>query len=314
MTAWKEFEQLAATIYQELLPYAQVKHDDQIWGNLSESYRQIDVSIRYSIGGHDLLAIIQARDKSRPADVNAVGEFATVIEDVKANKGILVCRSGFTAIAKSLAKNKGIEVCNIHDAQSRRWVLDIKFPIMWLDLLPLLRVEGRAWMDKGDSIPKEVKDWVISVDRGKTRINFLTTFVNAWNAGQLPRAVGPQHFIRPNPSRYEIRVWNKADEVCWRNFENFHLSYTVSQKSWLGSFTPEECRGVLNYRDGIFHPSYLPIGSIPTKRDSSWQQVEDPDKLAITIPGYFVTTEGWQIEGSSVTSKGTEIFLISSDP
>lgn len=314
MSAWREFEQLAAAIYQELLPYANVKHNDRIWGELSESYRQIDISIRYSIESHDLLTIIQARDKSRPADVNAIGEFAMVIEDVKANSGILICRSGFTSTAKNLAKNKGIEVCNIHDAQSRQWVLDMMFPILWIDLLPLLRVEGKMWMDEGDSIPKDIRDWVISNDRGKTRINLLTTFVNAWNAGQLPRTPGPQHFIRPDQSNYEIKVWNKADEVCWRNFEDFHLSYTVSRKSWLGSFTPEECRGVLNYQDGIFHPSYLPIGSIPTKRDSSWREIEDTEKLAVTIPGYFVTTEGWQIEGSGVTGTDAEISLISREP
>jgi hypothetical protein len=54
--------------------------------------------------------------------------------------------------------------------------------------------------------------------------------------------------------------------------------------------------------------------SIPTKRDPSWQDVEDPEKLAATISGYFVTTEGWQIEDSSERSiQALRCSLISSE-
>src|SRR6185436_16731380 len=121
--SWREFEKLTAKIYQELEPYAVVTHNDHILGIESNTSRQIDVSIRYSIDNQDLLTIIQAKNYGQPADINVVGEFASVIRDVRANKGILVCKSGFTSKAKSYAQNLGIEVCNIHDATSRNWVM-----------------------------------------------------------------------------------------------------------------------------------------------------------------------------------------------
>src|SRR5262245_3629558 len=119
---WRDFERLAARIYTELVPKgAQVLHNDHIRGHLSGIDRQIDVSIRVEMAGHVFLTVVQAKDFSAAADVNTVGEFATVVEDVRANKGVLICRSGFTEAAQSLARSKGIDLCNIHDAESQKW-------------------------------------------------------------------------------------------------------------------------------------------------------------------------------------------------
>jgi hypothetical protein len=313
MSGWVDFEQLATQIYQEMLPRAKVVHNDHIMGRDSKVPRQIDISIRYSVVSHDLLMIVQARDKDRPADINAVGEFATVIRDVRANKGILICRSGFTAGAKSLADDLGIDLCNIHDAENRRWALEITLPILWIDLLPTVNFNFVARFEAGDSIPKDVRGWVISNDKGQTKINLVTTFVDAWNAGKLPRKVAESNKVRSDKSGYEILVCNESGEECWRHVKDIFLEYIVSQKAWIGSFTPEQCRGILNYKDGLFQPSYLPIGSLPLKRDSSWKEVEDPETLAVNVPGYLITTEGWQINISTGEYTDAEMNLISGD-
>ena len=56
--------------------------------------RQIDVSSRTDVAGHPILIVVQAKDLSRPADVNVVGEFAAVIDDVHASKCVLSCSGG----------------------------------------------------------------------------------------------------------------------------------------------------------------------------------------------------------------------------
>jgi len=96
MAKWREFENLVARIYQELLPESEVNLDDKILGHDSKTIRQIDVSIRHRLAGHKLLIIVQAKDYKKPADLPDVGEFATVIRDVRASKGIMVCNAGFT--------------------------------------------------------------------------------------------------------------------------------------------------------------------------------------------------------------------------
>src|SRR5215831_1699502 len=93
---WKRFEKLVARMYSTLSAEARVKYDDRIVGRMSGIERQIDVSLRTSVPGSDLLLIVQCRDYNRALDVNDVGEFISVVDDVGANKGVMVAQRGFT--------------------------------------------------------------------------------------------------------------------------------------------------------------------------------------------------------------------------
>lgn len=303
--SWREFEELAAQIYRELSPDAVVTHDDKIQGFESETLRQIDVSIRFKIAAHDLLTIIQAKDIGRPADLNVVGEFATVIRDVRANKGILICRSGFSESAQILAQKHGIDLCNIHDAQSRDWALEVQLPVLWTDLTPHLKLDAKVAVEGGDSFPGNLQNWVISSDKGHTNSNILGLFAQAWNSGALPLDTGRTHQFRYRDQKcIELEGHDKSGQQVWRQITELTATYTVSRRSWLGAFTPQECRGILNYKDGSFTVSHLPLGSIPKTRDESWKEVDDPENLAISVPGTLITSEGWQIipDGAHIES------------
>ncbi|WP_312189735.1 restriction endonuclease [Sphingobacterium sp.] len=121
MKKGKEYEMLIEQLYRRLEPNAKIIQDDHIFGIDTNTYRQIDVSIRYSFAGIKNLIIIQAKDYKNPADINKVGEFLSVIRDVNANKGILICANGFTKKAIEYAKNKGIELLTLHSAQNKKW-------------------------------------------------------------------------------------------------------------------------------------------------------------------------------------------------
>lgn len=127
---WLGFEHLAEKIFAELHPQATVMHNDKILGQISGILRQIDVSIRAKVEGQEILVIINTKYWSKPADITTIGKFASVVEDVQATKGIFICRSGFAEIIKQYALRKGIELLNIYDAQSKKWNLEIKLPII----------------------------------------------------------------------------------------------------------------------------------------------------------------------------------------
>lgn len=59
-------------------------------------------------------------------------------------------------------------------------------------------------------------------------------------------------------------VEDQQGQIVWRKVDEMNLVYTVDRRAWLGSFTPEQCRGALNYKDNSFQISYLPIGALPT--------------------------------------------------
>lgn len=313
--SWKAFEELVAQIYRDLAPGATVTHNDKVLGVDSGLDRQIDVSIRFEVAGHKLIAAIQAKDYDRPADINDVGKFASVIQDVRANKGIMVCKAGFTDGARKLAQNRGIDVCNIHDAESRNWSLEISLPIIWIDLLPTVEVHLVAQFEGGDSFPKDPCEWAISADGGRSRIVPTRTFENAWNVGQLPRDVGQVHELRdPRLKNLHMLCHDASGKNVWRPVQDFALTYTVTRRCWHGSFTPAQCRGILNYEDGSFQISYLPIGAIPTERGGDWHQIDDPDQLAVTVPGCIVTTERWQIDPASRLTGPTMLRKLDSGP
>lgn len=294
MPEWKQFEELAAQIYSELTPAARVTLNDKIVGQ-SGVERQIDVSVRTKVAEHEILIIIDAKDYSEPADIGTVDGFAGKVSDVRANKGVLICSAGFTSGARARARQLGIDLCNLHDARSRKWKLDLKLPVLWIDRQPIVRLEMGAYFMAGDSIPKDPREWVISADRGKTRLKLLATFERAWNERRIPQDVDGPHTLVPEQGSLEVLARSSNGEPVWRPVDVLKFVYTVGRKAWLGSFTPEECRGIFKYENGQFSPSYLPVGVIPKQRDESWVEVEDPDKLAVAVPGVLVTTEGWQI-------------------
>ena len=131
MSDWEEFEKLAEKIFKELHNSAVIKHNDKIFGRQTQKHRQIDVSIRWNSNGSDYLTIVQTKDYKSPADINEVGEFLSVVNDVCASSGILVCNSGFTKDANTYARNVGISLLNLHDALSAKWSRKLTIPILW---------------------------------------------------------------------------------------------------------------------------------------------------------------------------------------
>jgi len=79
---------------------------------------------------------VQAKDHGRRADIKVVDEFLSVIKDVKATGGVLICRSGFTQSAHTYARNCGVSLLNLPDANSTNWSLQLTVPFVWNELTP----------------------------------------------------------------------------------------------------------------------------------------------------------------------------------
>ncbi|WP_316797335.1 restriction endonuclease [Pedobacter agri] len=128
MKKGKEYELLVEQIYNELSRDAVITQDEYIMGLESGRTRQIDVTIRQNIANVELLIIVQVKDWGRKADVKVIDEFISVIRDVRASKGILVCIAGFTRKAKEYAKRQSIELYSAHTAINHKWSFGLKIP------------------------------------------------------------------------------------------------------------------------------------------------------------------------------------------
>jgi hypothetical protein len=295
MSDWIGFERLAERIARDVAPTAAtITWNDHLPGQISEIDRQIDVSIRWSDGDEHYLTIVQAKDWRDPADLPAVGEFASVVEDVGATRGVMVCRSGFTQGARTYARNKGIGLYNLHDAESQNWRLELTIPLLWIDLHPSGQFSCTVDLIKGESLPLDSGLPVLFTHPGGPRIDPVAVFEGLWNARAIPDTPSEPHQIQSEPP-LSVAVQDTNGQTVWRS-ANLHMVYEVDRKTWLGQFTPDECRGLVDYLDdNALIVSHMPVGQIPVERDERWVEIDDPSAVALNTRGTLVTTIGFEI-------------------
>jgi restriction endonuclease len=276
MPDWFDYQELAAAIYRDLSPGAVVTHDDHILGLTSGIKRQIDVSIRADLGGHAMLIVVQAKDLGRPADLNVVGEFKAVVDDVRASKGVLICSGGFTATAIGYAKDLNIDLCTVHEAASCKWSLDLRIPLLWvestIDFELELMARPRQTNTESIALDPDAGTWLLSRDGGATAESVSQILCTNWDTPAMSRLAGVQHRLELPCDGLELRFGN----TYWCPLESFAFVYTIRNLGWKGTVTFAQCRGILNVSTGILRAKVrLTDKDIPLQRASTWDPVED---------------------------------------
>lgn len=309
MAKWLDYEKMITNIYKELAPSANVTHNDKVMGKDSEIERQIDVTIRDTIEGENILIAVQAKDYQTPVDINTVGEFASVLRDIRASKGILVCNAGFTRGAMNLARSWGIDLCSAYDVESRNWSGDITIPVLWIDVNPLVQLQLKVHLDAGDGFSRDPRHWILSSDRGKTRLGIFETFVKYWNQSRIPKDPGVKHDIIMGNSGVELLVGHEK----WQEVKDFVMSYTVNKRGWLKYFAPVEFRGIKNHLTDEVDFSRLTLGFTPFVRDDDWVQVLEPEQMIVNTKGIIVTSENFTIANDNIEATDFDARMLNNE-
>lgn len=128
---WKRFERLIHQIHEQYkISGAKITLDDRVEGQDSKTLRQVDISIRTEIGPYRIFIAIECKDHAAPLDVSDVGAFATLRNDVRASKGVMIATGGFTPAAVELARTLGIDTRTYLDTESEDWGTDVSIPIL----------------------------------------------------------------------------------------------------------------------------------------------------------------------------------------
>lgn len=107
----REFELLTSRIEGALAPTgARIKSPDRIKDKITGQFREVDVSIRYTVGSVELLITIECRDRSRIQDVTWIEQIATKRAHIGADRTIAVSSTGFTGAAIRAANAHGISI------------------------------------------------------------------------------------------------------------------------------------------------------------------------------------------------------------
>lgn len=300
---WLSLEQLAARIYSELEPTARVQHNDAILGVISGANRQIDVSIRSSFAGHEILTIVETKDLGRRATVEHIDEFASKIRDVRANVGVLICRSGFTRGAAEYARRRGIDLCRVHDAASRKWKLDVRLPVLWRCIQPGVQMEIRTSFPEPVVMPSDVTDWVVDFEDGTEPRTLNELFIAEWNVGRFPRIPGVE-LTAQSMENMRVLAHTLDGRSIWRPVARLLMRIDITEHVYLGHITLDQCRGLM-HADGRFIASYIPRDLLRIARDPTWPEV-DPSDIAIQIGTTVITTDVFRVRSSRSSTIATQ--------
>lgn len=133
----------------------------------------------------------------------------------------------------------------------------------------------------------------LSPDEGKTTIDILPLFIEKWNNWKIDKTPNKKHRF-PLPDNLSVRTTLKDGTEKWQPLKGFEFFYEIKRKkSLFGYFEPKECRGVIDYDNNeSFIASHLPpFDELPKIPEQGWQEIEDPDKIAVNIKSTFLTIE-----------------------
>ena len=289
---WLTYEQLATQIYTKLEPNAVVKHDDRIYGRMSERERQIDVSIRSKVAGHDILVIVDAKDRSRAPHVQNIGEFAEMMQDVGATRGVMVCRKRPTDENIQYAARRGIDICTAIDVSDKNWQETISLPVIVnlteYDIVPQLFLSLTA--DLEIQTPDK---WLVSVDDGKSHQTLDEFMLDMLEPAS--NSVGPVNVATANDALKAL-----FGGKIWMPF-GLRLEGQIRKRSLFRFFSPTQYQALRNYSNGLTLISNLHL-DIPDWNDPS--QWNDPSEFNSVEPDLFIVAEllvgGWGIRKQQV--------------
>jgi hypothetical protein len=273
---WKRFEKLVAKIQADLAPTATVRHNERIYGRKSETERQVDVAIRQSIGQFEVLIVIDAKDHRAPADIPEVGGFIDLVSDIGAQRGAMVSASGFTEGAKHRAREAGIDLYRLVDAESKDWRSYVSLGV----LARCNRLKEAAFAVKGPSWLAELEiERILLFNANGQRLGVPTELVaRRWNDNFLPQTPGIHEglelasepmFVRREGRFYP--VWIRAE-------------IEVEEEIYFGKLPLSKIQGFQNVQTGGvvtrgFTTELLSYELIRTE----WQRLETKDGLAVAI-------------------------------
>lgn len=292
MADFEDLEKLVAKIQAELAPTASVLHNQRVIGRHSGRTRQIDVLVKDRVGQYEILIVIDCKDYKKKADVKSVEEFQGLVEDIGAQKGVLVCPSGFSEAAKNRARGLQMDLYSPVDTNPHKWTVN--------PLIPAIVDFRSAGISCGLSMSApypftmpydmHLTKQVTSAD-GVGRGSLFLTAIEKWNSGRLPI----------EPGRHENLVVFEGETYM----ENGHgmivpvnpsISITVQCQLFYGLLPITKITGFKDEIGGGVITNGFDVGIIsPSEVSKKWKKIDSREncdqKPTIEILGLTVWDE-----------------------
>jgi hypothetical protein len=126
---WRKFEKIIAGIHKFAEMGAQVVLDDHVIGKITKRKRQIDVSVRFKHGFYEYLLIVECKNYKYKVPVKDVESLRTKMQDVGADRAVMVTTVGYQAGAIETARAYNIELRTLAEEVSD-WTSVVKSEVI----------------------------------------------------------------------------------------------------------------------------------------------------------------------------------------
>jgi len=275
---WRKFEGFVASLQKYLTPHAEVTHNEFILGK-SGVKRQVDVAVRYNLGQFNLLVVIDCKDWKNPVDIDDVGSFSDLVEDIGANKGAIVCNAGFRSGALKRAKEKGIDLLRAADAEGKDWPVYMAIPT----LCDFRYIEYYGYGVHRSAptpfmIPATDPRYLEIYNKDGELINIITNLIiKAWNDKKFPYEPGEYKDLK----FIEEEAYFEVDDNLYGPAE-ITASIIVSNKFFFGEVPLEQGKGFQNEVTGGFITHSIKTTIIDVVEvEKNWRRLKSEDEIAI---------------------------------
>ena len=280
-----EYEEFVFKIFSEFYRGFTLTLNDRILGNQSGIRREIDISMRGQVDGVELLYLVQAKDHKRPADVKIIGEFSSVIKDVGASKGFLICAAGFAKTIHRYARTLGIELLSVEDIKSNKWCADVQIPVIYIKCDIDFGVECK--FQKTQELVNKNKEPLnisqndlrsFSVDDGNTFFDVMDKVRDMTRDGQVDLS---------KPCLVDLTTPGIILRFSDLNVPVFELRVSLAPRKryYLKYLTPAEYRGIKDHLNGGVAAAKVMVDGH-----------SDLDESYVQIDGANIPVEGFRVE------------------
>lgn len=279
---WRRFEKLAAHIQRTLAPHAHVEHDVVVLGK-SGAERQIDIAIRMNVGQLELFIAVECKDHRHPVDIKDVEMFIGQVGDVGAHKGAMVVSHGYTPAALTRAKQAGIDMYTLVDAESKEWPKLVGLPAVCEErslfvALGLSSAELRH-------LPVDLLDLLLFDENGNRLGTVMHIIGRLWNEQRMPIEVGEYDptllldghtFVLCNDRPAHVRV---------------HISVKIENVLKFGLVPLAKIQGFRDENTGMLHTrNFITDKILLNTLGSEWGTLPSEDALAVPPVLWFMMT------------------------
>jgi len=274
-----ELELLVQKIQQQLAPAADVLHNVKMLGRRTGTNRQIDVLVREKIGQYTINIVIDCKDYKHRVDVKGVEEFAGLLDDVGAQKGVLVCPAGFSETAKARAAGLQIDLYSPVDTDPHKWQASPTIPA-----LCDFRVAAISFgVSSSAPMPLRIMpgffsyNIVVSPD-GNSLGTCYAKVVERWNSGELAGRVGVTENIDIF-GEVSVRTDNGYGKLIP---VKLYMDIMVQEKLFSGQLPIAKISGFKDEMTGLVITNAFSVGLLdPNEISEKWKPIKSEDELDV---------------------------------